>query len=180
MLSIIVPGGERYDDETGEFVYAKDQELIMEHSLISISKWEARWHIAYNKNREKTPEEILDYFKCMTINKVDPEVYNRLTEENMRTIIDYINEPMTACYFHNRDSDNGRSGDIVTSELIYYDMIALGIPFECEKWHFNKLMALIQVCIMKSSPGKKMSKGEIARRNAKLNAARRKAHHTKG
>ena len=178
MLRIIVPGGEFYDDFKEEFIYEKDQELQMEHSLISISKWEAKWHEAYNKEGEKTPEQILDYFKCMTINRVDPEVYNRLTEKNIQDIIGYINEPMTACYFRNDGITKSR--DTLTSELIYYYMIVLGIPFECEKWHFNKLTALIEVCSMKNKPAKTMSPGEIARRNAKLNAARRKAHHTKG
>lgn len=178
MLRIIVPGGEYYDEAKGEFLYSKDQELQMEHSLISISKWEARWHIAYNKDREKTPEELLDYFRCMTINRVDPEVYNRLTESNIAEIINYINEPMTACYFNN--DTPAKSKDTMTSELIYYYMIVLGIPFECEKWHFNKLMALIEVCSIKNKPDKTMSKGDLLRRNARLNAARKKAHRTKG
>lgn len=178
MLRIIVPGGEYYDENKGEFVYRKDQELQMEHSLISISKWEARWRVAYNKERQKTPEEILDYFRCMTINRVDPEVYDRLTEKNISDIIDYMNEPMTACYFNN-DSPV-KSKDTMTSEMIYYYMIVLGIPFECEKWHFNKLMALIEVCSIKNKPEKTMSRADLLRKNARLNAARKKAHHTKG
>ena len=178
MLRIIVPGGEYYDENKGEFVYRKDQELQMEHSLISISKWEARWRVAYNKERQKTPEEILDYFRCMTINRVDPEVYDRLTEKNISDIINYMNEPMTACYFNN-DSPV-KSKDTMTSEMIYYYMIVLGIPFECEKWHFNKLMALIEVCSIKNKPEKTMSRTDLLRKNARLNAARKKAHHTKG
>lgn len=178
MLRIIVPGGEYYDENKGEFVYRKDQELQMEHSLISISKWEARWRVAYNKERQKTPEEILDYFRCMTINRVDPEVYDRLTEKNISDIINYMNEPMTACYFNN-DSPV-KSKDTMTSEMIYYYMIVLGIPFECEKWHFNKLMALIEVCSIKNKPEKTMSRADLLRKNARLNAARKKAHHTKG
>lgn len=178
MLRIIVPGGEYYDENQGEFVYRKDQELQMEHSLISISKWEARWRVAYNKERQKTPEEILDYFRCMTINRVDPEVYDRLTEKNISDIINYMNEPMTACYFNN-DSPV-KSKDTMTSEMIYYYMIVLGIPFECEKWHFNKLMALIEVCSIKNKPEKTMSRADLLRKNARLNAARKKAHHTKG
>lgn len=178
MLRIIVPGGEYYDENKGEFVYRKDQELQMEHSLISISKWEARWRVAYNKERQKTPEEILDYFRCMTINRVDPEVYDRLTEKNISDIINYMNEPMTACYFNN--DGPVKSKDTMTSEMIYYYMIVLGIPFECEKWHFNKLMALIEVCSIKNKPEKTMSRADLLRKNARLNAARKKAHHTKG
>lgn len=178
MLRIIVPGGEYYDEEKNEFIYRKDQELQMEHSLISISKWEAKWKIAYNKDREKSPEEILDYFRCMTINRVDPDVYKRLTEQNINDIISYMNDPMTACYFDNDNST--KSKDVMTSEMIYYYMIVLGIPFECEKWHFNKLLALIEVCSIKNKPEKTMSRADLLRKNARLNAARKKAHHTKG
>ena len=178
MLRIIVPGGEYYDEEKNEFIYQKDQELQMEHSLISISKWEAKWKIAYNKDREKSPEEILDYFRCMTINRVDPDVYERLTEQNINDIISYMNDPMTACYFDNDNS--AKSKDVMTSEMIYYYMIVLGIPFECEKWHFNKLLALIEVCSIKNKPEKTMSRADLLRKNARLNAARKKAHHTKG
>lgn len=181
MLRIIVPGGEYYDEQAQQFVYPKDVELQMEHSLISVSKWEARHHKAYNTKRKKTAEELLDYFKCMTINRVDPSVYDRLTAKNIEDIINYINEPMTAVYFPDYGDSNGSaSKDTVTSELLYYYMITLGIPFECEKWHLNKLMALIEVCAMKNKPAKTMSAGQVARRNAKLNAARRRAHNTKG
>ena len=178
MLRIIVPGSEYYDEEKNEFIYRKDQELQMEHSLISISKWEAKWKIAYNKDRKKSPEEILDYFRCMTINRVDPDVYERLTEQNINDIISYMNDPMTACYFDNDNSS--KSKDVMTSEMIYYYMIVLGIPFECEKWHFNKLLALIEVCSIKNKPEKTMSRADLLRKNARLNAARKKAHHTKG
>lgn len=184
MLSIIVPGGEFFDEEKNEFYYGENTELKMEHSLISISKWEAIFHKAYNTDKKKTPEEQLEYYKCMTINKVDPEVYDRLTADNIKQIIEYINEPMTA--FHRQTFEKSSSpgslkrGDTMISELIYYYMILFGIPFECEKWHFNKLMALIEVCMIKNKPEKSMSKRELNRRNASINAARRKAHGTRG
>lgn len=182
MLRIIVPGGEYYDEINETFIYSKDTELQMEHSLISISKWEARWHKAYNTKREKTAEETLDYFRCMTINKVDPEVYDRLTVQNIEDITNYIGEPMTAVYFSDKNDAEASGGpkDTITSELLYYYMITLGIPFECEKWHLNRLIALIEVCARKSAPSKKMSRSQINRRNAQLNAARRKAHNSKG
>ena len=179
MLRIIVPGGEYYDSSKQEFLYSKDTELQMEHSLISVSKWESRWHKAYNTNREKTAEELLDYFKCMTINRVDQEVYDRLTTKNIEDIINYINEPMTAVYFPAHEDQRG-SGDVVTSEVLYYYMVTLGIPFECEKWHLNRLIALIEVCSIKTASPKKMSKSQIARRNSKINAARRKMNKSKG
>lgn len=180
MLRIIVPGGEYYDEKNECFVYSKDTELQMEHSLISVSKWEARWHKAYNTKRPKTSEEILDYFKCMTINRVDPEVYDRLTSENIREILEYINDSMTAVYFPENEESGTRRGDTLTSEVLYYYMITLGIPFECEKWHLNKLFSLMEVCSMKMQPNKKLSKSQIWKRNAKLNAARRQAANSKG
>lgn len=181
MLRITVPGGEFYNEDTNEFITVKPVELQMEHSLISVSKWEARWKKAYNTELEKTPEEILDYFRCMTINRVNPEVYDRLSDQNIKDIFDYINDSMTAVYFNTFGQEGKkRSGDTMTSEVIYYYMIALGIPFECEKWHLNKLMALLEVCSIKNRPAKSMSRSEINRRNQALNAARKRKYHTSG
>lgn len=184
MLDIVIPASEYYDEVNNEFFYTKEVELHMEHSLISISKWESKWHKAFMSNRKRTSEETLDYFRCMTINKVDPEVFNNLTMENIETITDYINAPMTATYMGSSGFEKGgaRRGDTTTSELLYYYMIALGIPFECEKWHVNRLLALIHVCEVKNTPAKKrtMSRAELNRRNQALNAARRQKHNTKG
>lgn len=184
MLTIRVPAEELYDEETNEFYTTKETVLRMEHSLISMAKWEARWKKAFLTKRKRTAEETLDYFRCMTINEVDPSVYDRLTTENVEEILTYINEPMTAVYMGDPTSDGESKGgmrDVITAEVLYYDMTALNIPFECEKWHVNRLLALIHVCQIKNNPNKKtMSKAQISRRNAKLNAARRKAHNTKG
>lgn len=183
MLNIVIPAQEMFDEATNTFFYTKEVTLHMEHSLISISKWESRWHKAYMKKEEKTPEETLDYFRCMTINNVDPGVYDFLTSDNINAIVSYINDPMTAVYMGNLGDDESggsRNRDITTSELLYYYMVALGIPFECEKWHLNRLLALIHVCEVKNKPAKTMSKADIARRNRKLNAARRAKYNTKG
>lgn len=184
MLTIHVPAEELYDEEKNEFITTKETTLRMEHSLISIAKWEARWKKAFLTRRKRTAEETLDYFRCMTINEVDPSVYDRLTSKNVEDILNYINEPMTAVYMGNPvddESSRGRSKDVITAEVLYYDMTALNIPFECEKWHVNRLLALIHVCQIKNNPNPKtMSKAQLSRRNAKLNAARRKAHNTKG
>ena len=179
MLRIVVPGQEFWDEEKQEFINTKEQVLQLEHSLISLSKWEAKWCKVFLSKQEKTAEETIDYIKCMTITpNVDPEVYNRLTKENIKEIEDYIAAPMTATYFSS--NDNKPSHEQVTSELIYYWMIALTIPFECEKWHLNRLLTLIKVCNIKNQPPKKMGKREIMSRNAALNAARRKQLNTKG
>ena len=174
----IVP--ERYDEITEQFIDAKTQTLQLEHSLISLSKWESTWCKSFLHTSDKTYEEILDYIKCMTITQnVKPEVYDHLTNANVKQIQDYINAPMTATTFSN-DRNGKNSREIVTSELIYYWMIALNIPFECQKWHLNRLLTLIRVCNVKNSPPKKMSKKELMSRNAQLNAARKKQLNTKG
>ena len=129
---------------------------------------------------EKTEEEMLDYIKCMTLTKnVDSDVYNHLTIDNVKDVKDYINDPMTATTF-SRDEKGQSNSETITSELIYYWMIASNIPFECQKWHLNRLITLIRVCSIKNAPPKKRSKRDIMSRNAALNAARRKQMNTKG
>ena len=180
MLQIVIPGQEFWDEQKQEFINTKEQVLQLEHSLISLSKWEAKWCKVFLSKQEKTQEETIDYIKCMTITpNVDPEVYTHLTRENIKEIEDYIAAPMTATYFSS-DNAGKSSREQVTSELIYYWMIALNIPFECQKWHLNRLLTLIKVCNIKNQPPKKMSKREIMSRNAALNAARRQQLNTKG
>lgn len=180
MLNITIPATETFDEIKGEFVYTKEQTLQLEHSLLSISKWESKWCKPFLGKQEKTSEEIIDYIKCMTLNKtVSDEVYNCLTQSNINSINDYIGAPMTATSFSINERGS-RNSEQITSELIYYWMIALNIPFECQKWHINRLLTLIRVCNIKNQPPKKMSKREIISRNAALNAARRQQLNTKG
>lgn len=179
MLQIVVPAVEMYNEQTNEFVIAKEQTLQLEHSLVSLSKWESKWNKPFLTKDEKTFEETIDYIRCMTLTKnVKPEVYLRLTPENIEEINQYIAAPMTATTINDRDPRISR--EINTSELIYYWMIALNIPFECQKWHLNRLLTLIKVCSIKSQSPKKMSKREIMQRNASLNEARRKKLNSKG
>ena len=181
MLQIQVPlTQERWDEEKSEFIEPKMQALQLEHSLVSLSKWESKWCKPFITKAGKTPEELLDYIKYMTITpNVKPEVYDHLTEANIKAIEAYINAPMTATTF--ADDKNGKANrEVITSELIYYWMVALQIPFECQKWHLNRLLTLIRVCNIKNSPPKKMSKRETMSRNAALNAARRKQLNSKG
>ena len=180
MLRITIPAAELWDEEQQQFVSTKEQTLQLEHSLVSLSKWESKWCKAFLSKNDKTAEETLDYVKCMTITpNVDPNVYNFLTPENIVEINAYIQAPMTATYFRDDKTAKG-SREVVTAELIYYWMIALNIPFECQKWHLNRLLALVKVCNIKNSPPKKYSKRELASRNAALNAARRKQLNTTG
>lgn len=179
MLKIVVPQQQFFNEATLEFSYiGKEQTLILEHSLLSVAKWESKWKKPFLGKGEKTSEEVLDYIRCMTTNNVDPEVYNRLTTENLKSIMEYIEDPMTATTINERDMKRNR--EIITSEIIYYWMIALQIPVEFQKWHLNRLLTLINVCSIKNAPPKKMSKGELAKRNTALNEARRKKLNTNG
>lgn len=180
MLQITIPETEQWDESKQEFINTKEQTLQLEHSLISLSKWESKWEKPFLTKEEKSHEETIDYIKCMTLTKnVDPNVYNNITYENIAKINNYIAAPMTATRILEDGKGKG-SQEQVTSELIYYWMIALNIPLECEKWHLNRLLTLIKVCNIKNQPPKKMSKREIMSRNAALNAARRKQFNTKG
>nr|WP_297883993.1 hypothetical protein [uncultured Blautia sp.] len=186
MLQIIIPAspaGELWDEESNEFVYTpeqKEQILQLEHSLISLSKWESKWCKPFFSDKEKTMDETIDYIRCMTLNKnIDRSVYDRLTEDNFQQISDYIYAPMTATTINDRSSKS-KNREIITSELIYYWMIANTIPFECEKWHLNRLITLIRVCSAHNEPPKKMSKRDVMRQYSELNAARRKKYNSKG
>lgn len=179
MLVINVPPKEMYNESTGEFIESKGQTLVLEHSLVSLSKWESKWCKPFMSNDERTDEELLDYIRCMTITQnVNPSIYYSLTYENIQAVNAYIKAPMTATTF--RDSAKGRSREIITSEIIYYWMISLGIPFECQKWHLNRLLTLINVCSIKNTPPKKMGKSEAMAQQRQLNAARRAKLHSKG
>lgn len=180
MLSITIPAVEQWDEEKQEFITTKEQTLQLEHSLISISKWESKWKKAFLTKTEKTYEETLDYIKCMTVTQnVNPDVYRFLTINNINEVNEYIADSMTATYF-SEDKSGGKNSETVTSELIYYWMVAFNIPPEYQKWHLNRLLTLIKVCNIKNSPPKKRSRREIMSQNAALNAARRKQHGTKG
>ena len=180
MLQITIPGGEFFNEATGEFTYGKDQTLKLEHSLVSLSKWESKWHKPFLTKEEKTEEELYDYIQCMTLTQnVDPEVYSRLTVDNITQINEYIDNPMTATRI-NGDKRKDPNKEQFTSELFYYWMIALQIPVEFQKWHLNRLITLIQVCSIKNSPPNKRSKAEIAKSYAEINAKRRKQMNTKG
>lgn len=180
MLRITIPAVEEWDELKQEFVTSKEQTLQLEHSLVSLSKWESKWCKAFLTKNEKSTEETIDYIKCMTLTQnVDSEVYNYLTNGNIAQVNNYIEAPMTATYFTD-DKSAKPSREQITAELIYYWMIALNVPFECQKWHLNRLLTLIKVCNVKNQTPKKRSGKEIMGRNAALNAARKKQLNTRG
>ena len=173
---IIIPSAELWDAKNEIFVYSKEQTIVIEHSLVSLSKWESKWHKPFLTKEKKTTEETIDYVRCMTLTQnVNPEVYNYLTNKNLEDIHEYIEDSMTATWF-NEEKKNGVSSKQITAELLYYWMISFNIPMECQKWHLNRLITLIKVCSEENKPKKKMSKKELYSRNAAINAARRKKH----
>lgn len=179
MLTITVPYREQFNSETQEFIYTKETKLVLEHSLLSIAKWEAKWHKVFLGKNKKTPEETLDYIRCMTITQnVDPNVYYALTEENLTEIDDYINDPMSALIF--KDEKNKQSKEPITNELIYYWMTTLNIPVEFEKWHVNRLLSLIKLAGIKNQPKKKTSQKELIDRYHEINEANKKKFNTRG
>jgi hypothetical protein len=173
MLQITIPAIENWDQVNEIFIDRPEKTLQMEHSLVSVAKWEAKWKKPFFGKEEKTREEVLDYIRCMTLTKnVDPDIYLGLTDDNVNAIKNYISDSQTATWFA-EDKNAKRNHSIITAEIIYYWMIALQIPLECQKWHLNRLLTLIRVCNEKNKPPKKMSKREIMSRNSQLNAARR-------
>lgn len=181
MLKITIPAcEEQYDEVHNLFLPAtKEQTLSLEHSLVSLSKWESKWHKPYLSKEPKTIEELIDYVRCMTLTQnVDPNVYTAITPQLLAKVSAYINESMTATTFPQNNKSPNR--EIVTSEIIYYWMVSYNIPFECQKWHLSRLLTLINVCNVKNAPQKKMSRREVMSRNRALNAARRKKLNTRG
>lgn len=180
MLRLKIAPTEMWDERKQEFVQTGERELMLEHSLVSLAKWESKWQKPFLDQKPKTGDEMLDYVRCMTITQnVSPETYSRLTAGNMAEIEQYISRPMTATTFSAEQHGN-RNGEKTTAELIYYWMVTLSIPFECKKWHLNRLLALIRVCNLKNQPARKKSQRAILQENRALNAARRQRLRTRG
>lgn len=181
MLKITIPAFELYDPNTSEFVSCKETDLSLEHSLVSLSKWESKWHKPYlAKDQQRTQDEVIDYIRCMTLTQnVDQNVYRGLTQSNLNSVIEYIQDPMTATWFSNPEGA-APSRKVLTSEVIYGWMVGLSIPFECQKWHLNRLLTLIRVCSENNKEPKKMNKAATMASNHSLNKARKGRLHSKG
>lgn len=179
MLRLNIPDIELFDDNSEEFFIVKGRNLQLEHSLVSLSKWEAKWNKPFLSKDNRTSEETLDYIRCMTITQnINEDFYQYIPGKYINLITEYIDQPMTATTITRKGK--GGQKEIVTAELIYYWMIALNIPFECQKWHLNRLLTLINVCDIKNSPSKKMSNRDVLNRNRTLNQARRNRLKTRG
>jgi hypothetical protein len=180
MLRIVIPLEEVFDEETSEFRISQGVVLDLEHSLVSLSKWESKYEIPFLSTVNKTEDQTLDYVRMMILGEIPPEdQFQRLSAANIKEINAYIDAKMTATWFSDKEQVKmGR--ETVTAEIIYYWMISLGIPFECETWHLNRLITLIRVCNIKNAPKKKMTRQEQMAQQRALNEARRKATGSSG
>ena len=179
MLTIVIPAMEEFNEATNEFITIEKQTLQLEHSLVALSKWEAKHKKSFVSNSNLTIEETIDYFIDMTLNEsFNKEAFPFMPSKVAKQIQDYIASPMTATVLPKKQTTPNR--EIITSELIYYWMIALKIPMECQTWHLNRLLTLISVCEIKNQPPKKKSRAEIISRNRELNTARQKEMNTRG
>lgn len=179
MLTLEIESEEFFDEEREIFLPPVRGTLRLEHSLVSLSKWEAKWEKPFLTKDRKTEEETLDYVRCMTIGRVDERLYDYVGADAIAAVQLYINKPMTATTFHGSPQRND-SGEVVTSELIYYWMVAAQIPFECERWHLNRLFTLIRIAGIKANPDNKRSSADVAAEYRRINEARRKAMQTRG
>lgn len=181
MLTIRVGAADAYDEEKEEFVGVGGAVLHLEHSLLSLSKWESKHEKPFLGQDEKSREEILDYIKCMCLDpEIPPEVFVELSQENFEAINEYLNSKQSATWFHEPPGPTPSARETITSELVYYWMTVFQIPFEVETWNINRLFTLIRICNVKQEKPKKMSASEVATRNRELNAQRRAQMGTTG
>lgn len=179
MLHLTIPLKQGFNEETNEFVILDGFEMEMEHSLVSLSKWESFYKKPFLGKESKTTEESLFYAQCMTLTpNLPPEIFQKFTDAEIEKINVYIKDPHSATTFGARNSRP--SSETITSELIYYWMVAYNIPPEYQHWHLNRLLTLIRICNIKNRPAKKMTKSELAARNRELNAQRRAQYGTRG
>lgn len=180
MLRLVLPEIRFWDDLREEFVTVeKEKELVLEHSLVSVSKWESKWHKPFLSKERKSSEETIDYIRCMTITQnVSDDTYNRITNEHINQVIHYIDDPMTATWFSN--DGQGSNREIITSEIIYSWMVDLAVPVSFEKWHLNRLITLIRVINERHKPKKKVNMREMLSERRRINEARKKQLNTKG
>ena len=175
MLTITIPQKELFDEASNSFTLIQETELHLEHSLISLSKWESKWKKPFLGNEDHSKEEIIDYIACMCIDKnVDAMLFQTIDVDTYKKILEYIGDPNTATKIYDRRPQRAGKKDVMTSEVLYYYMIYYGIPFECQKWHLNRLLTLIKVCGIKGgTTNQAMDMNSIFAQNKALNAARR-------
>ena len=187
MVEIYIPKSQIIDEETGVVYTAeKDWKLALEHSLISVQKWEAKWHVAFLNKGTRTFEQTIDYLRCMTLTpNVPDEVYYCIPHTELKRVLEYVDDPMTATRI-NDGFDSGNSygkkmgKDVITAEVIYNWMISLNIPTEYRKWHLNQLLTLIRVINAKNQPKKKRRMRDVLEEYKSINEANKRRFGTKG
>lgn len=180
MIEVTIPSQDCFDVERNAFQHVKECTLRLEHSLVAVSRWESKWHKVFLDEKQKTNEEMLDYIRCMALEPPEDDmVFHCLTRTDISRINDYIADSMSATFFR-EEKQRRRGREPVTSELIYYWLVALQIPFECQYWHLNRLLTLVRICNLKNQPKKKQSQFETMTSNAALNKARREMTGSKG
>lgn len=181
MLLVSIKEQRLWDEKKEEFILLKPAEFEIEHSLSAVKKWESKYKKPFFGREEKTIEDILNYIRCMTLTRgVDPDVYNYIPQENLKEILEYIGDSMTASWFSKTPEEKGGKREIVTAELVYYWMITLQIPLECENWHLNQLFTLIRVFAVKNGKNNKMNKKDAAAYREAINQANRARFKSKG
>lgn len=180
MLVIRIPDQEVFHEDDQTFSVIPGVVLHLEHSLVAVSKWESKWEKSFLSSKDKTDEQVRDYIVDMCIDDVSEDVFYGISSSQIDEITEYIQKPATATIFSKNDAPHGISREIITSEVIYYWMVALQIPFECQNWHINRLLTLIKICNIKNQPPKKQNPAEAAAMRQKLNAERRAKYHTRG
>lgn len=179
MLRLTIVTAEGFDDSKNEFVEYETAMVELEHSLLSLSKWESKWEIPFLGSEEKTDEQVLDYVRMMILgDEITEELLSKFTVKEFDTIKKYINAKMTATTFNETKKETAK--EVITAEIIYYWMIALGIPFECETWHLERLLTLIKVCNIKNAPKDKRSARQSAEERRALNEQRRRETGSRG
>lgn len=180
MLKLVIPAREFFNSETSEFIKIPEIRLELQHSLVSLSKWESIWEKPFLSKGEKTTEETYSYIQCMSMNDISEKELQYLPNDAINAINNYISAKASATWFSDRQSASSSIGEQITTELIYYWMIALSIPLECENWHLNRLFTLIKICNEKNKPPTKMSRAQIIARQRQLNAERKAKYNTSG
>ena len=180
MLQITIPGEELYDEDAQEFIEVGAVTLRLEHSLVSLSKWESKFEKPFISKNDKTPEEMIEYVHMMCLDPDFPrEKLQELSQKNVEDIVKYIESKQSATWFN--DNPTARPNrEVITSEIIYFWMVTLRIPFECQDWHLNRLLTLIRVCNEKTQKPTKQNKQTSAQQRRDLNAQRRQMYNTTG